>query len=111
MRTRVKMKKAKQQIENQEKIIEGLERGNRYLFGLCEKTKAEAAEKNKAAETEKEVMLLLLAGCAAAAGGEITIHTENMRRVLQEAEMEFKADFENHKATIRLKEKTKDQTE
>lgn len=94
-----------------EKAIAGLKRGNHYLFGLCEKTKLEAAQKIKEVETEKDVMFMLLAGCALAAGGEITIQTENMGRVLEENEIEFKADFENHKATIRLKEKTVTETE
>lgn len=108
MKLRTKLKRANKQIEILEKVIAGLKRGNRYLFGLCEKTKAEAAEKIKAAEAEKEVMLMLLAGCALAVGGEIIVHTENMGRVLEENEIEFKADFENHKATIRLKEKTEE---
>lgn len=111
MNMRTKLKRAKRQLENQEKVIAGLERGSGYMVSVCEKTKAEAAAKIKAAEAEKEVMFLLLAGCALAAGGEIAVNTENMGRVLEENEIECKADFENHKATIRLKEKKKEQEE
>lgn len=45
MKLRGKLKKANVRLENQEKMIAGLERGNRYLHDVCERTRQEAAEK------------------------------------------------------------------
>ena len=41
-----------------------------------------------------------MAGCALAAGGAVTIQTENMSRVLKEKRVLFHADFEKHLATV-----------
>jgi len=95
MKVREKLKRAKRQLENQEKMIAGLERGNRYLHGVCER-----AQREMVAQQEDELMLFLMAGCALAAGGAVTIQTENMGRVLEEKRVLFHADFEKHLATV-----------
>ena len=48
MKVREKLKRAKRQLENQEKMIAGLERGNRYLHGVCERAQREIAEQQEA---------------------------------------------------------------
>lgn len=100
MKVREKLKRAKRQLENQEKMIAGLERGNRYLHGVCERAQREIAEKLEEAAQNNELMLFLMAGCALAAGGAVTIQTENMSRVLKEKRVLFHADFEKHLATV-----------
>nr|DAL19747.1 MAG TPA_asm: hypothetical protein [Caudoviricetes sp.] len=45
-------------------------------------------------------MLLLMAGCALAAGGEIRIRTDNMKRALEGKRIQFQADLERHEAVI-----------
>lgn len=98
MKTRTKLKRAKERTAALERKLEGMQRGERYLFALCERTKREA-------EAEKEAMLLLLAGCALAAGGEITVHTEKLQRALAGKEIRFGADGAQHTATICVREK------
>ena len=105
MKVREKLKRAKKQLENQEKMIAGLERGNRYLYGVCEREKQEAAEQRELEKQKDELMIFLLAGCALAAGGAVTIQTENMNRVLEEKRVLFQADFEKHLATVSVKDK------
>lgn len=100
MKLRGKLKKANVRLENQEKMIVGLERGNRYLHDVCERTRQEAAEKLEEAAQNNELMLLLLAGCALAAGGEIRIRTDNMKRALEGKRIQFQADLERHEAVI-----------
>lgn len=100
MKLRGKLKKANVRLENQEKMIAGLERGNRYLHDVCERTRQEASEKLEEAAQNNELMLFLMAGCALAAGGAVTIQTENMSRVLEEKRVLFHADFEKHLATV-----------
>ena len=78
MKVREKLKRAKRQLENQEKMIAGLERGNRYLHGVCER-----AQREMVAQQEAE-----------------KIQTENMSRVLKEKRVLFHADFEKHLATV-----------
>nr|DAW05144.1 MAG TPA: hypothetical protein [Caudoviricetes sp.] len=50
-------------------------------------------------------MLFLMAGCALAAGGAVTIQTENMSRVLEEKRVLFHADFEKHLATVSVEDR------
>lgn len=71
-----------------------------YLHDVCERTRQEAAEKLEEAAQNNELMLFLMAGCALAAGGAVTIQTENMSRVLEEKRVLFHADFEKHLATV-----------
>lgn len=52
MKVREKLKRAKRQLENQEKMIAGLERGNRYLHGVCERAQREIAEQQEAEKAE-----------------------------------------------------------
>ena len=99
MKVREKLNRAKRQLENQEKMIAG-ERGNRYLHGVCERAQREIAEQQEAEKQKDELMLFLMAGCARAAGGAVTIQTENMSRVLEEKRVLFHADFEKHLATV-----------
>ena len=84
MKVREKLKRAKRQLENQEKMIAGLERGNRYLHGVCERAQREIAEQQ---EAEKQ------------------IQTENMSRVLEEKRVLVHADFEKHLATVSVEER------
>ena len=100
MKVREKLKRAKRQLENQEKMIAGLERGNRYLHGVCERAQREIAEQQEAEKQKDELMLFLMAGCALAAGG-----AENMSRVLEEKRVLFHADFEKHLATVSVEER------
>lgn len=100
MKVREKLKRAKRQLENQEKMIAGLERGNRYLHGVCERAQREMVAQQEAEKQKDELMLFLMAGCALAAGGAVTIQTENMSRVLKEKRVLFHADFEKHLATV-----------
>ena len=100
MKVREKLKRAKRQLENQEKMIAGLERGNRYLHGVYERAQREMVAQQEAEKQKDELMLFLMAGCALAAGGAVTIQTENMGRVLEEKRVLFHADFEKHLATV-----------
>ena len=97
--------RAKRQLENQEKMIAGLERGNRYLHGVCERAQREMVAQQEAEKQKDELMLFLMAGCALAAGGAVTIQTENMSRVLEEKRVLFHADFEKHLATVSVEER------
>lgn len=101
MKLREKLKRAKKEIRNQEKIIAGMDRRNRFLFGLCE----EADKKIARLGAENEVLKLLLKGCVLAAGGEITVHTKNLKQVLEEYETEYQADKEKHTVSISVKER------
>ena len=81
-------------------MIAGLERGNRYLHGVCERAQREMVAQQEAEKQKDELMLFLMTGCALAAGGAVTIQTENMGRVLEEKRVLFHADFEKHLATV-----------
>lgn len=97
--------KLKQEQRKNHKILErmaGMERGSRYLFGICEKLR----EEKRQLEAEKEVLMMLVEGCALAAGGEITIQTRNLKRVLEEYDVTYLADEKTHTATVRLQERT-----
>lgn len=100
MKVREKLKRANRQLENQKKMIVGLERGNRYLHGVCERAQREIAEQQEAEKQKDELMLFLMAGCALAAGGEIRIRTDNMKRALEGKRIQFQANLEQHEAVI-----------
>lgn len=101
MGLRTKLKMAKSEIERQRKKIAGLERGNRFLLRLCE----DKEERIAMMGAENEVLVLLVNGCALAAGGKITVHTENLKQVLEGYEIEYQADKEKHTVSISVKER------
>lgn len=101
MGLRTNLKKAKSEIERQRKTIAGMERRNEFLLNLCE-TAAKEIERRSA---ENDVLLLLVNGCAIAAGGKITVQTENMKQILEDYEITYQADMEKHTVSISVKEK------
>lgn len=100
MKMRAKLKQAKRQNER-------YRAGEAYLFGVCERTRAELEQLREAREAERAVTMLLLTGCVIAAGGKITLQTENMQRVMEEKRLQFDADAERHTVTLCVTEKEK----
>lgn len=100
MKMRTKLKQAKRQNEK-------YQAGAAYLFGVCERTRAELEQLQKAAQAERDLLMLLVACCVIAAGGEITMQTENMRRVMEEKRLEFDVDGARHTLMARVREKEK----
>lgn len=54
---------------------------------------------------ENEVLELLVNGCALAAGGKITVNTEDLKQILEEYEITYQADKEKHTVSISVTEK------
>lgn len=101
MGLRTKLKVAKSEIKIQKSLIAGLDRRNRFLLDLCE----DAGDKIKLLRAENEVFELLVYGCAIAAGGKITVQTENLKQILEEYEITYQADEEKHTVSISVTEK------
>lgn len=101
MGLRTKLKVAKSEIERQRKTIAGMNRRNEFLLNLCE----DAGDKIKLLRAENEVFELLVNGCALAAGGKITVKTENLKQILEDYEITYQADKEKHTVSISVKEK------
>lgn len=78
-----------------------MNRRNEFLLNLCE----DAGDKINLLRAENEVLELLMNGCALEAGGKITVHTENLKQVLEGYEIEYQADKEKHTVSISVKER------
>lgn len=101
MGLRTKLKRAKIKIERQGKLLVVMNRRNEFLLNLCE----DAGDKINLLRAENEVLELLMNGCALEAGGKITVHTENLKQVLEGYEIEYQADKEKHTVSISVKER------
>ncbi|MGN0133787.1 MAG: hypothetical protein ACI4AO_03605 [Anaerotignum sp.] len=100
MGLRTKLKIAKSEIERQRKLIAGLDRRNRFLLDLCKNAENEIELRNE----ENKVLMLLVNGCVLAAGGKITVHTVNLKKILEGYEIAYQLDDE-HVISITMNEK------
>lgn len=103
MKLRTKLKRARQEIIRQNVQINGLERGNRYLSGLCKRIEEKKNLEIDTLRTTKNILRMILDRIAVEAG-EIEISTADMK-ILEQYEITYLSNPKTHKIKVKAEKK------